>query len=112
MALEVIGAGFGRTGTLSAYTALKQPDFPCYHMFKVLENKENKSHLDFWRRPPTLRRARSTTGHRYFRNTLQQWTIQRVVYAVNCWLKRAISGQSSRKWHRSGLSGLPEDVNP
>lgn len=49
MGLKVIGAGFGRTGTLSAYTALKQLGFPCYHMFEVLENKDNKSHLDFWR---------------------------------------------------------------
>jgi hypothetical protein len=50
MALKVIGAGFGRTGTLSAYTALNQLGFPCYHMFEVLENKANKSHLDFWRK--------------------------------------------------------------
>lgn len=49
MALNIIGAGFGRTGTLSVYTALKQLGFPCYHMFEVLENKANKSHLDFWR---------------------------------------------------------------
>ena len=49
MALKIIGAGFGRTGTLSLYTALNQLGFPCYHMFEVLENKENKSHLDFWR---------------------------------------------------------------
>ena len=50
MALKIIGAGFGRTGTLSAYTALNQLGFPCYHMFEVLENKANKSHLDFWRK--------------------------------------------------------------
>ncbi len=50
MTLKVIGAGFGRTGTLSVYTALNQLGFPCYHMFEVLENKENKSHLDFWRK--------------------------------------------------------------
>jgi len=49
MPLKIIGAGFGRTGTLSAYTALNQLGFPCYHMFEVLENKNNKSHLDFWR---------------------------------------------------------------
>ncbi|TCV86451.1 sulfotransferase family protein [Sulfurirhabdus autotrophica] len=49
MALKIIGAGFGRTGTLSVYTALNQLGFPCYHMFEVLDNKENKSHLDFWR---------------------------------------------------------------
>jgi hypothetical protein len=50
MALNVIGAGFGRTGTLSAYTALNQLGLPCYHMFEVLENKANKTHLDFWRK--------------------------------------------------------------
>ncbi|MES2405830.1 MAG: sulfotransferase family protein [Pseudomonadota bacterium] len=50
MALEIIGTGFGRTGTLSVYTALQQLGFPCYHMFEVLENKDNTSHLDFWRK--------------------------------------------------------------
>jgi hypothetical protein len=50
MALKLIGAGFGRTGTLSAHAALNQLGFPCYHMFEVLENKANASHLGFWRR--------------------------------------------------------------
>jgi hypothetical protein len=50
MAVEIIGAGFGRTGTLSVYTALRQLGFPCYHMFEVLKNKANKTHLDFWRK--------------------------------------------------------------
>jgi hypothetical protein len=49
MDLKIIGAGFGRTGTLSVCTALNQLGFPCYHMFEVLDNKANKSHLDFWR---------------------------------------------------------------
>src|SRR5262245_48086667 len=48
MALKVIGVGFGRTGTASLYTALNQLGFPCYHMFEVIQNKANKSHLDFW----------------------------------------------------------------
>lgn len=48
MALKIIGAGFGRTGTLSIYSALNQLGFPCYHMYEVLEKKENKSHVDFW----------------------------------------------------------------
>ena len=30
MALKVIGAGFGRTGTLSLYTAMNQLGLPCY----------------------------------------------------------------------------------
>ncbi|HUR87509.1 MAG TPA: sulfotransferase [Ramlibacter sp.] len=50
MALKVIGAGFGRTGTMSLYTALNQVGLPCYHMFEVLKNPANKSHLDFWRK--------------------------------------------------------------
>jgi hypothetical protein len=48
MALKVIGAGYGRTGTMSTYTALKQLGLPCYHMIEVLQNKANASHLDFW----------------------------------------------------------------
>ncbi len=48
MTLKVIGAGFGRTGTASLYQALNQVGFPCYHMFEVIDNKANKSHLDFW----------------------------------------------------------------
>ncbi len=48
MSLKIIGAGYGRTGTLSTYTALNSLGFPCYHMFEVIENKENKTHLDFW----------------------------------------------------------------
>jgi hypothetical protein len=48
MSLKIIGVGFGRTGTLSMQHALIELGFPCYHMFEVLENKKNKSHLDFW----------------------------------------------------------------
>ena len=48
MPLKIIGAGFGRTGTMSTYTALNRLGFHCYHMIEVLENKANKSHLDFW----------------------------------------------------------------
>ena len=48
MSLKIIGAGFGRTGTLSTYTALKHLGYPCYHMLEVIQNKDNKSHLDFW----------------------------------------------------------------
>ena len=50
MALKVIGAGFGRTGTWSTKAALNELGLPCYHMSEVVLNKENKSHLDFWRK--------------------------------------------------------------
>ena len=50
MPLKVIGAGFGRTGAHSACLALNQLGFPCHHMVEVIQNKENKSHPDFWRK--------------------------------------------------------------
>lgn len=42
--LDVIGAGFGRTGTLSLKSALERLGFgPCHHMVEVLENAEQVS---------------------------------------------------------------------
>jgi hypothetical protein len=39
MTLKVIGAGFGRTGTMSLKLALEQLGFgPCYHMVEVFKN--------------------------------------------------------------------------
>lgn len=41
MALKIIGAGFGRTGTESMKTALEMLGYgPCYHMYEVIPNKE------------------------------------------------------------------------
>lgn len=46
MALSVIGAGFGRTGTLSLKTALEILGYaPCYHMVEVFEHPE---HIPLW----------------------------------------------------------------
>lgn len=40
MALKLIGAGFGRTGTLSLKGALEMVGFgPCYHMMEVIQNE-------------------------------------------------------------------------
>ena len=44
--LQVIGSGFGRTGTLSTKLALEQLGFgPCYHMEEVMKRT---SHLAAW----------------------------------------------------------------
>ncbi len=46
MALKVVGAGFGRTGTKSLKSALETLGFgPCHHMFEV---RENPRQLPFW----------------------------------------------------------------
>jgi Sulfotransferase domain len=46
MTLEVIGAGFGRTGTMSLKVALEELGFgPCYHMTEVFAHPE---HVELW----------------------------------------------------------------
>lgn len=48
MSLKVIGAGFGRTGTLSLKMALEQLGFgPCYHMVEVFKHP---THIPLWRK--------------------------------------------------------------
>jgi len=48
--VKVIGAGFGRTGTLSLKAALEELGFgPCYHMVELFENPE---HVEFWDEAP------------------------------------------------------------
>jgi hypothetical protein len=45
MPLKVIGAGFGRTGTLSLKTALEKLGFgKCYHMVEVLKKHHHMKH--------------------------------------------------------------------
>lgn len=48
MPLEVIGAGFGRTGTMSTQAALIELGFPCYHMKNVMQGGPGGSGLKFW----------------------------------------------------------------
>lgn len=46
MALEIIGAGFGRTGTHSLKSALETLGFgPCHHMYEI---RKNPASLKFW----------------------------------------------------------------
>jgi hypothetical protein len=51
MSLEIIGAGFGRTGTVSMKAALEILGFgPCYHMREILKSRPgyNDGHLELW----------------------------------------------------------------
>jgi len=46
MSMQVIGAGFGRTGTLSLKAALEMLGFaPCYHMMEVFAHPD---HIQVW----------------------------------------------------------------
>jgi len=44
--IKVIGAGFGRTGTLSLKTALDELNLKCYHMATVLEQQDHKKWIN------------------------------------------------------------------
>jgi len=62
MSLEVIGAGFGRTGTLSLKLALEQLGFSqCYHMIEVFGRPE---HIPLW---AAAYRGESVDWHALFR---------------------------------------------
>ena len=46
MALKFIGAGFGRTGTMSMKAALEQLGYPCYHMIECFP--KGPAHWKLW----------------------------------------------------------------
>jgi len=47
MSLKIIGAGFGRTGTMSLKIALEQLGFaPCYHMVEVFTHPGHSEHWE------------------------------------------------------------------
>ncbi len=65
MALQVIGAGFGRTGTNSLKLALEQLGFgPCHHMFEIRDHPEQ---LPYWQAAAEGRLPDwdDTNGHGY-----------------------------------------------
>ncbi len=67
MGLEIIGAGFGRTGTNSLKLALEQLGYgPCHHMFEVRDNPEL---LSDWE---ALANGKSVDWHQVFRNYRSQ----------------------------------------
>jgi hypothetical protein len=92
MALEIIGPGFGRTGTNSLKIALEHLGFgPCHHMFEVRDHPEQ---LPAWeaaaRGEPVdwdevFRGYRAQTdfpGARYWRELTARWPEARVVLTV------------------------------
>ena len=95
MSIDIIGAGFGRTGTLSLKQALEQLGFgPCYHMIEVFTNPANAGHADVWRRaaegettdwPALLSGYRSTVdwpGCRFWRELRAQWPEAKVILSL------------------------------
>jgi hypothetical protein len=92
MTLEVIGPGFGRTGTNSMKLALEQLGFgPCHHMFEV---RDNPDRLKDWEKAArgdkvdwshTFRGYRSQVdwpGARYWRELVDHFPKAKVILTV------------------------------
>lgn len=92
MALEVIGPGFGRTGTNSLKLALEHLGFgPCHHMFEVRDNPEQ---LPYWEAAARGKKVdwdevfsgyRSQVdwpGARYWRELAKQYPEAKVILSV------------------------------
>ena len=92
MALEIIGPGFGRTGTNSLKIALEQLGFgPCHHMFEVRDNPEQ---LPAWEAAArgervdwdqVFRGYRAQVdwpGARYWRELARHWPEAKVILTV------------------------------
>ncbi|WP_119273249.1 sulfotransferase family protein [Taklimakanibacter deserti] len=92
MPLEVIGPGFGRTGTNSLKIALEQLGFgPCHHMFEVRDNPERLVDWEALARGEKVdwdhvfRGYRSQVdwpGARYWRELVRHYPTAKVVLSV------------------------------
>jgi hypothetical protein len=102
MALEVIGAGFGRTGTLSLKQALEELGFgPCHHMTEIIADVRRQGPL--WNAVATGKERdwdkvfagyRSTVdwpGCRYYAELAEQYPGAKVILTV----------RDPRQWYAS-----------
>ncbi len=101
MALSVIGAGFGRTGTESMKLALEQLGLgPCHHMKEVLANPEQ---LSLWRAIARGENADWEAAFANYRSSIDWpsaffWRELSEVYPE---AKIILTVRSSESWHKS-----------
>ena len=92
MAIKIIGAGLGRTGTMSLKAALEELGFgKCYHMIELLKNPEQ---IDYWEaagRDEAIAWDELFTGYqatvdypacRYWRELMQYYPEAKVLLSV------------------------------
>lgn len=111
MALDIIGAGFGRTGTMSLRDALNHLGFgPCYHMSEVIRNPHFAHHWAQLARGERVNWDTVFEGYRstvdwpactYWRELLQHWPEAKVILTV----------RESRRWHQSVLNTIFSDAH-
>jgi len=104
--LEVIGAGFGRTGTNSLKWALEELGFaPCHHMVEVIGNPEQTAlwaaaargeAVDWERIFEGFRAQVDWPGARYWRELAAHYPKAKVILSV----------RSPESWHKSVMSTI------
>ena len=106
MNLKVIGAGFGRTGTLSLKHALEALGFdPCYHMAEVGAHPEHVPHWLAATRGEAVDWTQIFTG---FQATVD-WpgcTFWRELLALNPDAKVLLSSRDPVGWHKSVMNTI------
>ncbi|WP_460333899.1 sulfotransferase family protein [Actinoallomurus acanthiterrae] len=104
--LEVIGAGFGRTGTLSLKLALERLGFgPCHHMIELIDNQEQ---LDLWSRVVEDGTADWDMVYRDYRATVD-WpgvTYWRQLVGHYPEAKVILSVREPRSWYESAYESI------
>ncbi len=106
MALEVIGAGHGRTGTLSLKAALEELGFgPCYHMVELLAHPEKVTYWEAAERDESVDWDALFEGYaagvdfpvfRHYRTLAQNYPDAKVILTV----------RDPEKWYESALSTI------
>jgi hypothetical protein len=101
MALKVVGAGFGRTGTLSLKYALEKLGFaPCYHMMEVFPRPD---HVRAWHRLAFTGEMDWDTLYQDFRATVDwpsaRWWRELAAHYSDA--KVILSLRSPDSWYRS-----------
>lgn len=124
MTLKIIGAGFGRTSTLSLKSALETLGFdPCYHMMEV---SANKGFADYWgaaARGDAVDWDVVFQGYQatvdwpaatYWRELADHYPDAKVLLSVRdpeAWYKsvmNTIYGADNRKWFEALYKDLPQ----
>jgi hypothetical protein len=106
MTLEVIGAGFGRTGTMSLKVALEELGFgPCYHMSEVFEHPD---HIELWR---AATRGEQVDWEQIFGNyrATVDWpgcTFYRELLERNPNAKVILTVRDPQRWHESAYNTI------
>jgi hypothetical protein len=118
--LEIFGAGFGRTGTLSLRTALEQLGFgPCHHMLHVFDDPET---IPSWQAAARGEPVDWTQVYKGYRSSVD-WpgaAFWREITAAFPEAKVILSERDPEAWyasaestiHAAAVAPLPEGADP